>query len=730
MRRRRSTLVIFFPLFSLLFFLLFLLYLFVPFRFKHSSQSDSLPSSIREALSLQPIPEDPGVSAILEAADISSSNKEFRHDAFKERPILTAYLEVANGTSNTILKPLPTRSTTEDQLITQMFPKVQRCSGLFETLPVDAYPETDPFLPWIHDVFPSTDGKYIHLVAQNRRRCGTGLGLEERMNFWEPQMSLFQPVPVVKEVSGKLRLASSFQEATTNETRFLCNFHSLYDDNIYQTMSEFSFNYEYVSWRKGKDSMFQREGKDNTQFWLSQLLFKCPIPERLQSLVQSGKHVENDLAQLFLDVTPIRTPARYKTHLFTAEHIGSKLLAVSQLFDPKSEFGHKHYLPEVKDSGRWANIPICQPPRPKKKHRLVLCTWTASAYTRRGDVVGVSDTEARVREWVLFHQMVGFDHVYLYDNTAPGLPSSLQAIADEFPDFVDYYRWPCAICNNNRPSHKNPGERSSQYAAEASCRERHGSTTDWMAFIDTDEYLVPMAHDTWEPILEEFDQKGLHILKMRSSRAKPRAEYMDTMKNQTLCVDPVPNVRKPPGTPQDCLEPSKNNSFLKTYNCEYIRPPRPDRFERAMKQIYRPDFVQSHFVHYSTVTKDISKYYKDQGPGEAYTQKVHQKKWQDGSPEIFLDEINEGLLVHTRSVLPHESQYREQGCQIGSKWGCALGYVCSDSTPFVDEKHQDNTFIDGEGNYCNCWKNSKVEDIYAPKLERVLEIHMNAKSMK
>lgn len=228
------------------------------------------------------------------------------------------------------------------------------------------------------------------------------------------------------------------------------------------------------------------------------------------------------------------------------------------------------------------------------------------------------------------------------------------------------------------------------------------------------------------------------------------------MENQTMCVDPVPQVRKPPGRPQDCLEPSKNNSFLKTYNCEYIRPPRPDRFERAMKQIYRPDYVQSHFVHYSTVTKDISKYYKDHGPGDPYSRKVHQKQWQLNAPEVFLDEINEGLLVHTRSVLPHESQYRKQGCQIGSKWGCALGkpgksfyffcsfliqsllsianicsgYVCPDSTPFVDEKHKDNAFVDDSGQYCNCWKNSKIEDLYAPNLELMLEVHVNSASMK
>jgi hypothetical protein len=48
--------------------------------------------------------------------------------------------------------------------------------------------------------------------------------------------------------------------------------------------------------------------------------------------------------------------------------------------------------------------------------------------------------------------------------------------------------------------------------------------------------------------------------------------------------------------------------LLRVYNCDYIRPPRPERFARAMKQIYRPAFVLSHFVHYSTITANIARY--------------------------------------------------------------------------------------------------------------------------
>jgi hypothetical protein len=111
---------------------------------------------------------------------------------------------------------------------------------MFETWPIDDYPETDPYLPWIHDVVPTPDGQYVKLVAQSRRRCGTGAGLEEKMKYWELQMALMQPAPVVDEKS-RIRLASYYEEATTKkETRF-CRFHTMFDDRVFETPSEFPF---------------------------------------------------------------------------------------------------------------------------------------------------------------------------------------------------------------------------------------------------------------------------------------------------------------------------------------------------------------------------------------------------------------------------------------------------------------------------------------------------------
>lgn len=169
--------------------------------------------------------------------------------------VLTAYLE-SPDTLNTKATPLPMRETSASNLKKVAFPKVTNCSSIMQDFPIDEYPLQDPFLPWIHDIVPTLDYTMIQLVAQNRRRCDTGEDEVQTMKFWEPQISLLQRVPVVAtqfEQQGpdsetSYRLASSFQEATHNATRFQCRFH--HGDTARTTLSIFPFDYEYITWRK------------------------------------------------------------------------------------------------------------------------------------------------------------------------------------------------------------------------------------------------------------------------------------------------------------------------------------------------------------------------------------------------------------------------------------------------------------------------------------------------
>jgi hypothetical protein len=639
---------------------------------------------------------------------------------------LTIYMESPNTLDMRDSQgPLPPRTTSAATLTKVEFPDViVDCAAgtiLPTNFPIDEFPTKDPFLPWIHDYFVTGSASEVRFVAQNKRRCQTGEGYEYKMKFWGPQMSLFQPVPVKvvnNETNRPEYQLSSPENATAAETRFLCHFH---DDMEHSetTVSKFPFNYEFILWRKAKLPMYRETGKDVALFETAQLLFSCPVPDQFRSLLKATSDGE---ATVRLDVVPVRTPPRHDKILLTQYHVGPTEYASLQqekgLFPSESYAGH--VLPALRDSGRWANLPLCPPHKlpvvqEKPRHKFVICTWTAASYKRRGDATMISDSAARLREWILFHRLVGVSKIYVYDNTELNTTddvSPLRAIADKFLDFVTYHPWPATVCSNNRPNFRNPGERSSQYQAEASCRERYGSQTEWMAFIDTDEYLVPMrGNETWHSVLNDMERRGKHILKMRSSRGRPRLDLMEVLDDPTACKSASRRKKRLPEEP--CVTPRRNETFLRVYNCDYIKPPRPDRFQRAMKQIYRPAFVLSHFVHYSTVTTSMASYYHET---RRHTKAITDNDWHD----VFLDELTEGTLIHAKSVLPHETMTRTPSCKNASKYSCAVGHVCPDSVEFDDGIHQKNLFHDENGKYCNCWINQHVEKYWVPKLVEAL----------
>jgi hypothetical protein len=199
------------------------------------------------------------------------------------------------------------------------------------------------------------------------------------------------------------------------------------------------------------------------------------------------------------------------------------------------------------------------------------------------------------------------------------------------------------------------------------------------------------------------------------------------LEDQDVCGDPITEPFLKYYKPETCLVPRRNETFLKVYNCDSIKRPRPERFARAMKQMYRPDYVFSHFVHYSTVTEYGARYYDPKRP----ILDIHSKF--DETKEVFVDELNEGTLIHSRSVTPKETMFRSNVCQVNySKMTCFLGYECPDSVEWIEDlgrkkgkktKTKLNPHHDLDGNFCSCWVNEHVENVWVQKLEAELDKH-------
>ena len=388
----------------------------------------------------------------------------------KIRKIITAYMEpplndTIPGTGNQgaindekdfgippdFYQPLPLRTITPEQLTRIEYPKFQTCHDLPAKLPVDRglqfdpdsgdvlitnvgdvpYPpnfardeakycpvEADPFLPWIHDLFPSHDGRMIHFIAQNKRRCRTGKKFRDDLKRLQPQVALLQSVSVQRisestarrmapelwyppnEVNSAARITTTTTTTTTTAsslpryrlvpyeeaakdgmaTRFLCRFHTtnwtdLSSLVIGESLSVYPFPYEYIAFRKGQlfPHLLTPKGKDNRNFWTSTLFFSCPVPTSLQHNLQKENYfvLKDGTPTIHLDIIPIRTSPRFgawhhnewKSRFYLhPDWVGQDYADTG--FNATQTWGIRHVLPRVEASGRWTNLPICPPLRP------------------------------------------------------------------------------------------------------------------------------------------------------------------------------------------------------------------------------------------------------------------------------------------------------------------------------------------------------------------------------
>eukprot|EP00934_Nitzschia_sp_Nitz4_P004027 Nitzschia sp. Nitz4//scaffold63_size106090//11063//13423//NITZ4_004379-RA/size106090-processed-gene-0.117-mRNA-1//1//CDS//3329555942//4017//frame0 len=676
-----------------------------------------------------------------------NGNKSFvsssRQQSVPPDQVLTAYLEPIDQ-DLWDSKPLPRRTTTSGDLTRRPFPQLNSCSRLTEQWPVDNYPDEDPFLPWIHDVFPTVDGKFLQFVAQNKRRCHTGYTEEEEaiLKHMAPQVALFQHVPLQRiqnatEPTGEPRFRLSTHEEADPEsisTRFICRFKPSGDI----TFSTFNNEYEYAAFRKRQRRMFQEDGRDNKVVQTAQLLFQCPIPEHLVDVVRDGTSVQDDWATLFVDLIPIRTPPRYgPPEKFLdprlREGLPQSLMSNVGTFDALQEWGKDHVLPLIEDSGRWTNIPICRsslqeyhpaalekeyhPVIPNDdnpadvKHRLISCLWASAGYTTRGERYAINDGQRRLVEWVTFNKMLGFDHFYIYDNSAAFTnTTSLDPVARLFPDDITIIKWPSRVCNNRPNNVDSPGDRSSQYAAESSCRLRFGPHTEWIGQFDMDEYLVPMGNYTTGvlPLLDKLDKDNTKAISFASWRAWPRMTHINPPENlegREYCD----RGDKP------CFELSIRNdtTYLEGYNCDRFKPGQKGQVMPAEKQLYRPDYVTQHFVHYSTITKTTLLPYLE------FIKKFGSKGLAPDPLTRFGDEVNEGLMLHSKAIARQDTTGWMKNCHANysDSETCRIGFPW----PEGEDENSHKSTHDANGWLYNCFVNGQIDNHWGPLLQGKLK---------
>lgn len=102
---------------------------------------------------------------------------------------------------------------------------------------------------------------------------------------------------------------------------------------------------------------------------------------------------------------------------------------------------------------------------------------------------GIFKNEAKfLDEWIQFHIVIGIDHFYLYNNNSDDNYNQILKPYIE-KGIVDLIDWPF---------------NHSQMDAYKDCYTKYKNDTNWLTFIDIDEYICPISTDNIKSWLKSF----------------------------------------------------------------------------------------------------------------------------------------------------------------------------------------------------------------------------------
>ena len=207
-------------------------------------------------------------------------------------------------------------------------------------------------------------------------------------------------------------------------------------------------------------------------------------------------------------------------------------------------------------------------PQSDKKYNLSVCA--------------LFKNEARyLKEWIEYHRMIGVDHFYLYNNGSRDRSVDI-LIPYVKQGLVTLKNWPDLIPEGRECC---PGEwaLSTQVQAyENAAKYTALGETEWLAFIDVDEYLVPVHTNTFAEILEKY--KASPGLKLNSDCFD--AATIDALPKRELLIATAELVAEPPKPVTKSIEkiifkPESHTTFVwPPFQCNFKDDQQPARLGR------------------------------------------------------------------------------------------------------------------------------------------------------
>lgn len=149
------------------------------------------------------------------------------------------------------------------------------------------------------------------------------------------------------------------------------------------------------------------------------------------------------------------------------------------------------------------------------------------------------DEAAYLREWVEFHQLMGVERFYLYNNNS----------SDRYLDALQPHIASGAVILHEWPQHP------AQLQAYEHCLKTHGAETDWLGFIDVDEFLFSPNAQLLPDVLAEYADHpavGVNWVMFGSSghKQKPAGGVLENYLRRGELESGVPytHLRRPDGS--------------------------------------------------------------------------------------------------------------------------------------------------------------------------------------
>lgn len=171
-------------------------------------------------------------------------------------------------------------------------------------------------------------------------------------------------------------------------------------------------------------------------------------------------------------------------------------------------------------------------------------------------------------EWLEFHKIVGVERFYLYNNNS----------SDNTLDIVQPY-----IQSGEVVLHEWPFSPKQQASAYEHCLKEYKQESEWIAFLDLDEFLFPTEKEKLTEVLDEFDSVpgvGVNTLTFGSSghEARPPGLQIENFTKRSTDNFEVNRYVKSIVRPEEILRPScphffiaNNEAFSVTENKEPLR---------------------------------------------------------------------------------------------------------------------------------------------------------------